>query len=274
MQSGTHQYHQKPLLKRINLYLKKHNLSLIDEDGYCHGLTLLWLAQMAERNEKWYYDTIYEIIDAADTALNEFNSDLEKFVAKIEMAQNPYVNTSEIFPDDAANILYQKDIHKILELKENNPDYKKDLFSHNDLQGIINKINNQNNCVVISVVGKHPEFGHTIAIFYRDGLYHLYDANKKKGKAKITKNKDTHYHWVLKHLYEKFKDKVPEMMHLEVTHLHMPCSLKRKAGPRQEPPTKRKKTKHNPTLFHAEQQLPVKPQIVKPKTNVSGHQPG
>ena len=91
-------------------------LPLIDETGYCHGLALAWLKKMAERKEQWFYDIQRAMINATDEKLKEFNSDFEKFIAKIEYPQYSAKHTKQLF-DLSIETVTQNDIDIILEAR-------------------------------------------------------------------------------------------------------------------------------------------------------------
>lgn len=179
---------QVPLIEKINLYHSaKTGKALIVSGGLCHGLALLWMMKMAERQEEWFYDLKKKIICFPEDRLKElikttasqklFQSDFDKFINHIQWAQHSRAYTN----------VDQTDIEKIMDVPTKV--YEKKNFSHcKQLQNHIKTILATSQFALIAGIGSHygqtAEVGHTIAICYRNNQYYVYDSNYKEGRAK------------------------------------------------------------------------------------------
>src|SRR5690349_21148096 len=105
-------YNQSIIIAKINAYLKLKKRSLTLDQGYCHGLTLLWLYKMSEQKVKWYYDLVKRIVETPNDALLDIEIDIEKFIAHIEWLQKP---------EKYAPSIRQMDIDKTAEIPKEIP---------------------------------------------------------------------------------------------------------------------------------------------------------
>ena len=212
---------QTPLLDKINTFLiemgRKNSDGTqyqINSNGYCHGLTLLFLEKMAEGNVQWFYKTNRKIIESKDSQLEEIELDIEKFLAMMEWAQNSQKYTN-------GTIRYSN-IDAILDTQPQQSFDK--LYTSAQLQYFFTYKQGKGNMICITnCYGDKKE--HTVGIF-TDGIqYHLYDSNYKHGQAvSYTSSKELTKE-VLNRLYSNFDEAIPVNAELEIKMVH-PISKK------------------------------------------------
>jgi hypothetical protein len=178
-------FSQTILLKKINTYLKSQGRALISEDGYCHGITLLWLTMMSWNLESLFYKFVDEIVNCPDAYLNMLHENITTFLEYIDFGQHPLTNTK--------NMCGQQDIDKIIGVKRLSPQVSHCL-ADTDLLGEIAKLREKENMESITgwrmVEKVDPdtsnntmvEEGHTVGVVYKDSAYRVYDSNYKNGK--------------------------------------------------------------------------------------------
>lgn len=168
---------QRILLAHINRYYKKMGYPEIDVEGYCHGLTLLWLAKMADGNELDFYTIKTNIIKWSTDENFTFFEDVsvQKFLAQIEFAQNPekYTYDKNTW---GVGMIEQKDVDKILETPKQKT--KSGQITRESFVELI--CANLGNAICIT---SRTKIKHTIGIFIRDNKYFLFDPNFRSGKA-------------------------------------------------------------------------------------------
>lgn len=163
--SGTHNYSQFVLLRNINLYLTKTHQPLISEIGYCHGITLLWLTMMAHNLENLFYNLVKEIAECPQDQLTEIHQTITTFLEWIEIGQHPEKHST----------CTQRDTDQITGIEKI---YTLDTqLSQHSFQLEIKKLAQENNMICI---GANE---HTIGLFYRHDVYHLFDSNYNHGKS-------------------------------------------------------------------------------------------
>ncbi len=164
-------FNQNALIKKLNVYLKSKNRKSISEEGYCHGLTLLWLQRMSEHDENNFYEFIKEFILCNESDFTFLETCIERFLSHIEWLQNSTEYLSDI---------NQFDVDKLLEFPKKMSFSA--VFNYRDLTQILELTVLPEKMICIS------DQDHTIGIFCRNNEYHLYDANYLSGKAVIIKN--------------------------------------------------------------------------------------
>jgi hypothetical protein len=189
-QSVTQLYNQSEIQKKIQLYLEATGQRLTGKlpDGYCHGLALLWVIKMAERQEKWFYHLIKEICEFSLATLKNiisttppkklFISEFEKFINHIDWAHRPenYVHSQ----------CTQTDIDKILDLPARSYDLKMfNQFEH--MRAHLKKVFLSSTFAIVSGQGaRYGKMiaGHSIGCYFRDNKYWVYHGYYDKGQAK------------------------------------------------------------------------------------------
>lgn len=183
---------QKTLIENLNLYLSLNQRSLVLKNGYCHGLTLLWLYKISTNQESWFYETLKKICYCKTKKdFEAISNDIEKFLNHIEWLQNP----EKYLPG-----INQNDIDKTLEIF---PELRLSfLFEADHIKKLFKKIIHEGELIVIS------NHNHTIGVCFKQGIYHLYDANYQQGKAKQFKHLSTLKNEMIQCLFPKdFTDK-------------------------------------------------------------------
>lgn len=183
---------QKTLIENLNLYLRLNQRSLVLRHGYCHGITLLWLYKISTNQESWFYETIKKICYCKTKKdFAAISNDIEKFLNHIEWLQNP---------EQYLTGINQNDIDKTLEIF---PGLKLSfLFEADHIKKLFKKIIHEGELIVIS------NHNHTIGVCFKQGIYHLYDANYQQGCAKQIKHLSTLKNEMIQCLFPKdFSDK-------------------------------------------------------------------
>lgn len=221
-------YNQGTLLRKINLYLDAVGGSPIDAGGYCHGLSLLWLKRMAKSRDEEFYDLIRMIIDTPVLELMNHYLVINKFIRSIDKKQNPENYPKKPIDKEDASIdkkdkpIDQTDVNLILKI----PTQKvldqtclsrqlSELFTLSRKEGAMFSISNGKEYLV------HGKFGaHTVAIYVRDSMFNLYDANYTSGRPKVFGDADALVKEIRFCLYSKFELRPPPNMPLEIKLLH------------------------------------------------------
>lgn len=201
-------YDQAELLPKINKYLELMKRPLMSTKGYCHGLTLLWLYKMSEKEEDWFYRIIKQIIDYP---LNKFREieDIDKFLIFIEWAQN----TSR-YAVKEANCIWYREVDKVLQIEKIYPRRKLTNRVRNYTPTQLSQFFRKNlaDDVMITLVSKESPDMHTVGIFIRDFQYYFYDANDCSGRAEriSLENFDELFALIRNSLYTTFNIEVSE----------------------------------------------------------------
>ncbi|MHB1948782.1 MAG: hypothetical protein ACYCQI_11800 [Gammaproteobacteria bacterium] len=200
-------YDQGTLLVKINKYLALMKRPLISTEGYCHGLTLVWLYKMSEKEEDWFYRIIKNIIDYPLHKFKEIQ-DIEKFLIFIEWAQNPFKYSAE-----GEDLIHQHEVDRILQIEKIYPRRKPTNRIRDYTPAQLNQFFRKNlaDNVMVTMISDQPN-SHTVGVFLRNSQYYLYDANNLTGKAvKIPmENIEELFAKIRKCLYTTFDKPVPE----------------------------------------------------------------
>lgn len=209
---------QVSLIKQINAYYSKLGRPPISLDmqgkieGYCHGITLLWLQKMAEGKEDWFYNTKKKIIEWADNELEKMEDDIDvqKFIAKIEFAQNPEIHTYD--PNAWKSHIEKKNVDKLLETPKQTS--KINRYTPASLGTLLEdiKLTNDNAIALTS----RSKIKHTIGVFIRDNKYYLFDPNYRSGIAQCFDSAHQLCDEIEKRLYSNLKLDVPTRMYLDL----------------------------------------------------------
>ncbi len=180
-------YDQEAIIQQLNLYLKTKKRKMVLNHGYCHGLTLLWLYQMSEGQESWFYQVIKHIIKSTKKTFRYHEHDIEKFLSMIEWLQQP----EKYMPS-----IRQMDIDQTM-------GFKKALsiagvFTPVQLAQILKSIVKENKMIALS----GPS--HTMGIFLRKGIFYIYNPNYPEGLPKKVKSFYILRKEILKGLFEDY----------------------------------------------------------------------
>lgn len=209
---------QAPLLDKLNLYLKQLGRKNHDgtdyqiaTEGYCHGLTLLFLEKKAEGNIQWFYDIKRKIIECQMHELEEMELEIEKFLAMIEWAQNTSKYTQEQ--------IFYFNIDLILETQSQKSFEK--AYTFTQLKDFLAS-NYEKGTMICLTSCDDKARKHSIGIFTDGYFFHLFDANYHSGQAtrfcspvNLTKE-------VYSRLYTYFDEQLPEKAQLEIIVVHRP----------------------------------------------------
>ncbi|MDR3490538.1 MAG: ankyrin repeat domain-containing protein [Gammaproteobacteria bacterium] len=161
-------FDQNKLIEKLNEYLSnKKSLTKLPQ-GYCHGLSLLWLHHMSLRTESSFYQLVIDIISLPLSQYTPFENRIDEFIARIEWLQNA---------NDYDNQLEQFDVEKLLEVPHKIS--FSGVFNHRDLNRLLKSILDSEKMICLSGID------HSIGIYCRDEKYYIYDPNYVSGKAKI-----------------------------------------------------------------------------------------
>jgi len=165
-------FNQKIIIKKLNQYLISRKRSVLLQQGYCHGIALLWLHQISTGNEYWFYHLTQQIADCEnDDDFNFIEWDIELFISYIEWLQHSCFYFKEV---------NQLDIEKLIEIHE---EMKLSfLFHHTEIEFILSFIVIKNKLISIS------SHNHTIALYNKDDNIYMFDANYDKLIPKIINN--------------------------------------------------------------------------------------
>lgn len=182
---------QLVLLNKINTYLAMCKREMrVSLNGYCHGLALLWVYKMTERNAKWFYDMVDNIAATPDDKLLEIETDIEKFIAHIEWCQQSdkyasqgiKVPCSDDTPEDEFKFtaISQRDVGELLGLKKL-PSADNSLTQAGWIVLLNKRVKTGQQ---IAIIRSCTDKKHTVAIFPDDNGYFIYDANFTTGRPK------------------------------------------------------------------------------------------
>lgn len=243
-----HDLSQSKLLSRVNEYLKAKQYQTLSEEGCCHGLTLNWLAHMANKNVERFYQTNKKIISLSAEKLLEMSAEMNEFIVRCYFAQYPKEwlpwldqdNVDLILSVNEQVYLNQIYLSNLLTMIET---YKTQLntftniqqvvgekqlvldgyYSTNELIELLRLYSVDGNKICIST---GLEAGlmkrHTIGVFVETGIYHAYDANDKSGRAKKFEFAEDVEKWVRVCIYQNFGFVSPVLMQLAIKIVRAP----------------------------------------------------
>jgi hypothetical protein len=176
--NGTN-YSQSVLLKKINAYLRLIGGTEVSEKGYCNGISLLWLTMMASNTEMLFYKMVDQIAECRDDELLMNYQTIATFLEWIEPGQYPdkyfgnnchYADLSTIIGTAQVETTQGKttkqQLTKILEERAK-PGFMMSIHGWGE-----------------SFVDK-TYAGHTVALFNRNGEYHVFNSNYPEGRARV-----------------------------------------------------------------------------------------
>jgi hypothetical protein len=251
---------QRYLLRYLNLYLMVRNIwdkkpmtDLIDESGYCHGLTLTWAAKMADyaEREKFYhikraivscpyqchpdislqddYQQLAELLNENVTLgtmyrawFNDVALPLEKFLAQIEWAQNSKRYTEQ------HQLIAQSAVDQILEIASDDYRVHDGAYTANQLENFLKNLATASGTFLVisgggalvdvkhgnQIVKEHRR--HTVGIFIRDSQWFFYDANEVTGCAIKCESSHDLLKQVIMALYQKFNQPTLQIYKLQI----------------------------------------------------------
>lgn len=207
-------YDQKMFLRKLNQYFVAAGNSPIDESGYCHGLSLLWLKRMTKSREEDFYAFIRMIIDSPIKDLMEHNAAIEKFVKSIDKKQNPRLYSDNVFTYKDVNVLLKIKTQEVLDQTCISKDLA-ELFELARLDGMMFCLSNRKAYVLEGVARKH-----TVAVYVRNSMFYLYDANYLHGNATVFSTAIELVREIRVCLYSCHQMRPPSYMPLEIKLLH------------------------------------------------------
>lgn len=159
---------QVVLLEKLNIYLKSQRRKKINEEGYCHGLTLLWLHHISQNTEKDFYRLSKKIICSKTSEFKDFENQIENFLSNIEWLQNSCKYQASV---------NQFDIDKLLEA--NSKLHFSAIFNSRDLAHVLELSLLPNKMICLSNID------HTVGLYCKDNKYYLYNPNYESGEAQV-----------------------------------------------------------------------------------------
>jgi hypothetical protein len=158
---------QAILIDKINQYQQLKGRELIQTEGYCQGLALVWLQKMLEKRVEWFYQTVQNIALLSPEEYDDKGVELEKLLAMIEWAHC----SCKYMPT-----VTQMHLKKILEMRN---------IESCDFNGTRHELYRNirpRHHPVMYFIGSEK---HAISVFHLGGFYHVYDANYLNGRAKV-----------------------------------------------------------------------------------------
>jgi hypothetical protein len=170
-----HNYSQTVLLKKIEALI---GASFLDE-GYCHGMTVLWLTMMSLNLEPLFYAMIKDIADCPDDQIHLVSEQILQLLEWIDLAHNS---------NQYSNDVTYRDIGKIID-NTANANFKHDVNLVSASEMVLRLATADR---LVSVTGRTSAYsrGHTVGLFFRPaadqtgGTYSVFDANYTTGKPK------------------------------------------------------------------------------------------
>jgi len=202
---------QNRLVEKINLYLKSKGRKNKDgsdyqiPEGYCHGLTLVWLQKMAEGKVQWFYDVNRKIIQCDDDKLEDMELDIEKFLSMIEWAQKSYLYTNNTISYNNVDLILETEPQQSFD-KSYTTDQLKDMLTYKRGKGHMICISN---CEANKKI-------HSVGIFTDGNHYHFYDPNYHSGQAMCFRSSRELTTEVMQRLYTNLNRAIPPIAQLEI----------------------------------------------------------
>lgn len=196
------------LMNKFNECFEMYGLPLIDnDDGLCHGMTLLWLKKMASGESDWFYNTLRSILTCPSNAMAEnmghCKERLLDFFEQIDRGQNP----------EKYSHAEQHDTQLILNAEKQA--YQTGRYKFEKLQDILDDAKEDGNMICIS--SDEDGDGHTIGVFIKNNTFFVYDSNDLAGKHQ---KYDAAVHvaeFITNSLYSEFDVDIPQKMSLVLT---------------------------------------------------------
>lgn len=200
--SRTENYEQLNMIPQMKLLFKIPKEELVA--GYCHGLCINWGLRMAQCKEKKHYRMREVLVKMKDeTWLRETisNEGLAKDIAQVEFIQfaEKYCKSSIAVNDDptfhhqqcvdvlmreAQKIVWCDHQNQVATFNNNETTERVQIstqvmkiadYNMDDLKSLIKKMDkSRNNMLVLT---SYDKLSHSIAIFYRDECYYVYNSN-------------------------------------------------------------------------------------------------
>jgi hypothetical protein len=180
-QDESMEYHtrdQITVLQKMNAYLCLIGGELISGEGYCNGITILWLTMMASNTENLFYEMIDCIALCPYHKLDDIYETISTFLEWIELGQNP--------GDHFGKNCQQHELHKIVGAEYH--DFCEQDTTRAQFASKLDEQAKQDVMVCIQGWGiaknNNVRIGHTIGLFNRNGVYHVFDPNYSEGRAR------------------------------------------------------------------------------------------
>lgn len=208
-------YSQVFLLNKFNTYFKLNNKPIITDPGFCHGMTLYWLKQMAKGEVNHFHKLVEMIIDTPDSKLNLLKHDIERLFRKIDQMQNPQKYAKKY---KNKNISYNN-VDELLQKSEKQLSLD-NIYTIPSLCVILNKHMQVGNifCVTngFEIICDGKPTKHTIGIYVASDGIHLFDANYTSGRATCFMTVGEVVAEILKRLGTEFSILIPPLFPLEM----------------------------------------------------------
>ncbi len=165
---ASNDYSQTILISRINYYLNSINEKEILDEGYCHGLTLLWLTMMSWGVESLFYQIIKMIAECPLDQLVNMGNIITPFLDMIDVGQYPEKRSNNHFKQ--SNVIeIIGEVYKIFTATKK--------LTPKKLESRLQSLGKENNMMAITGWPKDRQKGHTVGVFVRGPQYHFYDSN-------------------------------------------------------------------------------------------------
>lgn len=179
------------LIDQLNQYLHGKQRDFLLKGGYCHGLTLLWLHVVSQKNESWFYQTVESVL-SCKSDFSKIENDVEKFIAYIEWLQH------------SSQYEYSVNQLDVSELTGLNLDGSLSfLMRPEDIDLLIKCAVQENKYICLS------SHDHSVGVVWRDGVVYLFDVNFSDLKPKAFRDNDDLKFALVKSLYRR--DYLPDV---------------------------------------------------------------
>lgn len=229
-------YNQYALLQKINIYLALKGLPLMNTDGCCHGLTILWLKERDKGRANELYQLIKKIIDCPESQLLNMGREIDALIRSIDRGQYPEKQNPTMMYHQVADIMGAKK-QKVLD----------GLYVEENLARTLRNQNIDHNMICIS---SKTTDKHTVGIYTVKKQFILYDVNDESGIAKVFYSSQTVAKKIGYCFYGRFGLEIPEKLDLEIKVVNIKNELAPCAVPIQQKPTSSPKNRPDPfTIF-------------------------
>lgn len=157
---------QSRIADKIAVYLKKNNRPISIGEGYCNGLSVLWLYLKSLGKEQWLFDQLYKISQWNENDdISEIIEPLFNYLAFLQSPQELIKNISQQRMDMSIEVIKQ----------ENDPSLNLEFqFSFNytreELVNYLKNIIHPNKLILLS------SSDHSMGLYFKDQKYYLFDS--------------------------------------------------------------------------------------------------
>lgn len=172
---------QRILVKQFQKYLESKDRDIGPSDGYCNGLSTLWLNEMVQGpdRESAFFDRVTRIAQWDGVNTPESDQDFESLIGEISFLQEP----GQVLPELSQNTAAQNiaAISAPGDRVINDPSYDTaDVFTDESLTEFLRSVPKDETLIRLTL--RSPDSTqahghHAVAIYVQDGSYYMYDAN-------------------------------------------------------------------------------------------------